>query len=129
MDKVRNCLIEGINQNDFISKKQKANKLSINYFGYSIILVFSTFSFVLISSFDSVVGIPIDMAKDELNVIEVFSKALIDLCITHNKFALVNSVRREYNDMKEAIRNSKTSVVYWKFQSVYKNNVDILFEV
>ena len=51
------------------------------------------------------------LAKDELNVIEVFSKALTDSCITHDKCTLVNSVVREYDDMKEAIKSSKTSVV------------------
>ena len=57
IDKVRNYLIEGINENDFISKNQNFNKLSINYFGYSIILVSPTFSLILIFAFVSLVGI------------------------------------------------------------------------
>ena len=50
--------------------------------------------------------------KDKLNVIEAFSKALNNFCITHNIFVLMHSALREYDEIKEAIKNSKTSVIY-----------------
>ena len=68
IDKVRNYLIEGINENDFISKNQKFNKLSINYFGYPIILVSPTFSLILISAFVSLVGIPIGIVSSAVGL-------------------------------------------------------------
>ena len=53
------------------------------------------------------------LGKDKLNTIEVLiSKALIDLYISHDKFVSVNNVLREYNEIKEEIRNPKTSLEY-----------------
>ena len=46
------------------------------------------------------------LAKSKLNRIEVLiSKALIDLNIRHNEFVLINDVLKEYNKMKEEIKN------------------------
>ena len=48
-------------------------------------------------------------AKTKLNSIEVLiCKALIDLNISHDEFILVNNVLKEYDDMKEEIKNLKT---------------------
>ena len=48
------------------------------------------------------------LAKIRLNAMEGFiSNALIDLDISHDVFVSMNNVFREYNDMKEAIKNSK----------------------
>ena len=53
------------------------------------------------------------LAKDKLNTIKtLISKVLIDLYISHDEFVLVNNVVREYNEIKEEIRNPKTSVEY-----------------
>ena len=38
----------------------------------------------------------------------------------HNKFVSVNHVLREYDDIKEAIKNLRTSVVHQRFSSIYK---------
>ena len=38
--------------------------------------------------------------------------ALINLYISHDEFVLVNSVLREYDDMKDEIKNLKTSSIY-----------------
>ena len=47
------------------------------------------------------------LAKNKLNVIEVLiSKALIDSNISHDEFASVNNVLKEYDDAKEEIKNS-----------------------
>ena len=49
------------------------------------------------------------LAKTKLNSIEVLiSKTLIDSVISHDKLVLINNVRKEYNDMKEEIKNLKT---------------------
>ena len=47
------------------------------------------------------------LAKNKLNIIEVLiSKALIDSNISHDEFASVNNVLKEYDDAKEEIKNS-----------------------
>ena len=46
------------------------------------------------------------LGKAELNGIEVFiSKAFIGSYISHDKFVSVNNVLREFNEMKEEIKN------------------------
>ena len=48
------------------------------------------------------------VAKSKLNRIEVLiSKALIDSVISHNEFVLINNVIKEYEEIKEEIKNSK----------------------
>ena len=47
------------------------------------------------------------LGKDKLNPTEVLiSKVLIDSYISHDKFVSINDVSREYNEMKEEIKNS-----------------------
>ena len=49
------------------------------------------------------------LAKSKLINIEAFtSKALIDSVISHDEFVLINNVLKEYNEMKEEIKNLKT---------------------
>ena len=49
------------------------------------------------------------LAKSKLDSIEVsISKALIDSNISHDEFALINNVLKEYDKMKEEIGNLKT---------------------
>ena len=51
--------------------------------------------------------------KSKLNTIEVLIfKSLIDSYITHDKFVSVKNVLREYNEMKEEIKNPETPVKY-----------------
>ena len=38
----------------------------------------------------------------------LISKALIDSVISYDEFVLINNVLKEYNEMKEGIRNLKT---------------------
>ena len=48
------------------------------------------------------------LAKSKLNSIEVLIyKALIHSVISQNEFVLINNVLKEYNEMKEEIRNLK----------------------
>ena len=53
------------------------------------------------------------LEKDKLNTFEVLiSKNLIDSYINHDEFVLVNNVLREYQEMKEEVKNPETSVEY-----------------
>ena len=48
------------------------------------------------------------LAKSKLNNMEVLiSKVLIDSNISHYEFVLINNVLREYDNMKEEIKNLK----------------------
>ena len=49
------------------------------------------------------------LGKDNLNTI---SKALIDSYINHDEFVSENNVLREYNEMKNKIKNAESSVEY-----------------
>ena len=49
------------------------------------------------------------LARSKLNSIGVLiSKALIDSNIIHNEFVLINNVLKEFDKMKEVIKNLKT---------------------
>ena len=49
------------------------------------------------------------LAESKLNKIEVLiSKALMDSVISHDEFVLVDNALKEYNEMKEHIKNLKT---------------------
>ena len=51
------------------------------------------------------------LAVTKLNIIEVsISKALIDTHISPGEFASANNVLKEYNEMKEEIKNSENVV-------------------
>ena len=51
--------------------------------------------------------------KDKLNTIEVLtSKSLTDSYISHDEFVSVDNVLREYDEMKEKIKNPETSAEY-----------------
>ena len=53
------------------------------------------------------------MGRDKLNTIEVLIfKSLIDSYISHDKFISVNIILREYNEIKNKMKNSETSVEY-----------------
>ena len=51
--------------------------------------------------------------ETKLDAIEVLIyKPLIDSYINHEEFVSVNNFLREYNEMKEEIKNSETSMKY-----------------
>ena len=53
------------------------------------------------------------MGKDKLNTIEVLIfKSLIDSYISHDKCISVNIILREYNEIKNKMKNPETSVEY-----------------
>ena len=61
------------------------------------------------------------LAQTKLNSIEVLiSKAITNSCISHNEVVSVHNMLREYGDMKEDIKNLKTSTVNQRYQSINK---------
>ena len=58
----------------------------------------------------------------------MISKALLDSYINHEKFVLVNSALREYNEMKEEIQNSK-NVVEYTIKKQWKRLVSLLRKI
>ena len=144
-DETKNYLIEEIIQNELMSKKHKKVCTTLNYIEHFLILTSTVTGCVSISSFASLVGIPIRitssaivlkicaitatiekyksiikkkkkkhskivlLAKSKLNSIEdLISKTLINSVISHDEFFLINNALKEYNEMKEEIKNSKT---------------------
>ena len=53
------------------------------------------------------------LGKDKLNAtVVLMSKALIDSYITDDEFVSVNNVLREYNEIKNKLKNPETSAEY-----------------
>ena len=49
------------------------------------------------------------LAKSKVNSIKfLISKALIDLNISYDEFALINNLPKDYDDLKEETKNLKT---------------------
>ena len=68
------------------------------------------------------------LGKAKLNAIEVLiSKALIDTYISCDEFSSINNVLREYNEMKEVIKNPETSVQYTVGFSFYSETIFFFF--
>ena len=105
------------------SKKHKKVCTTLNYIGQFLILASTITGCVSISGFASLIGIPIGitssaiglkkrdkiviLAKSKLDKVEVLpSEALINSVISHDEFALINNILKEYNEMKEEIKNS-----------------------
>ena len=125
-----------------MSKKHKNVYRVLNYIEQLLILISTVAGCVSISTFTSLVGIPIgitssairlkicviisgikkyksiikkrkkkhdkilSLAKSKLNSVQILiSKALIDSNTTHNEFVFKNNVPKEFDDMKEEIKN------------------------
>ena len=55
-------------------------------------------------------------AKTKLNSIQVLiSKTVTNSSIIHHEFGLINTVVKEYYDLKEEMKNWKTQSVYQRF--------------
>ena len=48
------------------------------------------------------------------------SKALINSVISHDEFVSINNVLKEYDEMKEEIKNLKIQRVHRRFYSIHK---------
>ena len=54
-------------------------------------------------------------AKSATIAVPIF-KALMDSYISHDQFVLVNDILREYNEMKEEIKNLQNAVEYSRYK-------------
>lgn len=53
------------------------------------------------------------LAKTKLNILEVLvSETLIESYISPEEYVLVNNVLKEHDDMKEAIKNPKSMLIW-----------------
>ena len=53
----------------------------------------------------------LSLAKSKLEIVEVLiSKVLIDSNISHDEFVLINILPKEFDDMKEEIKNSNDKI-------------------
>ena len=68
IDKVRNYLIEEINQNKLMSKKHKKVCRVLNYIDHSLIAISTITGCVSISAFASLVGIPIVITSSTIGL-------------------------------------------------------------
>ena len=69
------------------------------------------------------------LGKTKLRIIEVLiSKALIDLYCNHDKLFSVTNVSREYNEMKEKIKNPE-NVMEYTIKSKWKCIVSVVREI
>ena len=67
------------------------------------------------------------LANSKLNSIGVLvSKALIDSVISHDEFVLINNVPKEYNKMKEEIKNLRVNQVIEVFNLFIKQCYHII---
>ena len=139
IEKTRNHFVEVIEQNEFVSERHNKICTTLNYIEHFLILASLVTERISISAFAFLVGIFIGslknfkkyksiikekkknldkiviLAKTKLNSIKVLiSKALTDSYISQDEFVLVNTALREYDDMKEEIKNLNTSTNYPK---------------
>ena len=137
IEEIKNYFIKETDRNELMIKKYKKVCSVLNFIKHFLILVSVVTGCISISTFASLIGIPIGIrscairlkicqylrkrrrnmiivlvAKTKLNSIKVLiSKASIDSYIDHDKFVLVNNVLREYNYINEEIKNSKNSAI------------------
>ena len=94
---------------------------ALNYCEHFPFFVSAIRGCVSISCFASLVGVPVGIKSSavllkvcvwsKLNTVDVLiSKSVMDSHITHEEFLSVNNVLREYNEMKEEIKNPKNAV-------------------
>ena len=139
-----------------MSDKYKKTYKYLNYVEYLLILASTVTGCVSISSFPSLVCVPVGITssavgikicaitagikmsksiikktkkehdeivlsgKDMLNAIEVLiPKALINSYISHDEFVAVNNVLREYNEMKEEVKNPDTFMEKMYIKNIY----------
>ena len=135
----KNYLLDEIKHNDLMSKKHKKMCKALISVENILILISAFNDCVPLFAFASLVDIPLTIASSEAglkicaitagtkksksiikekkksksNAIKILIfKASSDSYITHKEFVLINNVLKEFNETKEEIKNSKTSVEY-----------------
>ena len=130
--KTRNYFLEEIKQNELMNRKHKNVCITLNYIEHFLILASRITGSISISNFASLLDISIEITssviglkicaitagtkkykslnkitnQSKLNSTEVLiSKALIDSYISHDEFLLINNMLKEYEKIKEDIKN------------------------
>ena len=107
IDKIRNYLIEEINQNELISKKHKPVYRNLNYMEHSLILISTIIGCVFISDFAFLVGVSVGITSSAIEALAKFKLDSVRLLISKTLIhVLINNVPKEFDDMKEEIKNS-----------------------
>ena len=107
IDKIRNYLIEEINQNELISKKHKTVYRNLNYMEHSLILISTIIGCVFISDFAFLVGVSVEITSSAIEALAKFKLDSVRLLISKTLIhVLINNVPKEFDDMKEEIKNS-----------------------
>ena len=107
IDKIRNYLIEEINQNELISKKHKTVYRNLNYMEHSLILISTIIGCVFISDFAFLVGVSVGITSSAIEALAKFKLDSVRLIISKTLIhVLINNVPKEFDDMKEEIKNS-----------------------
>ena len=107
IDKIRNYLIEEINQNELISKKHKTVYRNLNYMEHSLILISTIIGCVFISDFAFLVGVSVGITSSAIEALAKFKLDSVRLLISKTLIhVLINNVPKEFDDMKEEIKNS-----------------------
>ena len=68
MDEIRNYLIEEINQNELMSKKDKNCLKPLSYIEHLFIIISANTGYILISAFASLVCIPIGITSSAMGL-------------------------------------------------------------
>ena len=141
------------------SRKHKKVSTTLNYIEIFLILASKITGYTSISVSASFLGIPIGITSsairlkicaitagikkfksiikekkkhDEtvfLGILFLISKVSIVSVISHDEFVLINNVLKEYNEMKEDVKNLKTYSSLLKVLVYLQNNVIMLFQV
>ena len=107
IDKIRNYLIEEINQNELIGKKHKTVYRNLNYMEHSLILISTIIGCVFISDFAFLVGVSVGITSSAIEALAKFKLDSVRLLISKTLIhVLINNVPKEFDDMKEEIKNS-----------------------
>ena len=139
VDETRHFVLEEIKHNELMSEKHQKVSRALNDFEHFLIFISAVSGCVLIFSFASLVGIPVGITnspvglkicaitagikkcksvikkkrkKHNYTVLLAKTKALKYSYINHDEFVSVNNLLKEYNEMKEEIKNPENTVEY-----------------
>ena len=68
MDETRNYFLQEVKQNELMSKKDKKVCTTLNYIEHFLILASTIAGYILISTFASLIGIPIGIASSAIGL-------------------------------------------------------------
>ena len=128
-DETRNYLIEEINRNELMSKKHKKVCTTLNYIEHFLILGSTITGCVSISSFASLVGIPIVITSSEIGLkiyvitagIKKYKSIIKKKKKKHNKIVLL--AKSKLNSIEVLISKALIDLVIIHDEFVLINNV------